>query len=92
MKKFSVGRIAVAAALAAGLGLGSLAGVNAALPKPPAKSDAEKASEAEKAAAAKAKEAAENAKAQDKAVASYKKNKGIAEPKASPATTSGKKN
>jgi len=27
----------------------------------------------------------------DKAVANYKKNKGIVEPKASPATTSGKK-
>jgi hypothetical protein len=84
-------KIAIAAALAAGLGFGSLAGVNAALPKPPAKTDAEKASEAEKAAAAKAKEGADNAKAQDKAVANYKKNKGIAEPKASPATTSGKK-
>ena len=86
MKKF-----AIAAALAAGLGLGSLAGVNAALPKPPAKSDADKAVEAEKAAAAKAKEGAENAKAQDKAVANYKKNKGIADPKVSAATTSGKK-
>jgi len=84
-------RIAIAAALAAGLGFGSLAGVNAALPAPPAKSDAEKAAEAEKAAAAKAKEGEENARAQDRAVANYKKNKGIAEPKASPATTSGKK-
>jgi len=84
-------KIAIAAALAAGLGLGSLAGVNAALPKPPAKTDAEKAAEAEKAAAAKAKEGEENARAQDRAVANYKKNKGIAEPKASPATTSGKK-
>lgn len=91
MKKLAVGRFAVAAALAAGLGLGSLAGVNAALPKPPAKSDAEKAAEAEKAAAAKAKESELNSKAMDKAVANYKKNKGIAEPKASPATTSGKK-
>jgi hypothetical protein len=81
----------VAFTLAAGLAIGSLAGVNAALPKPPAKSDADKAIEAEKAAAAKAKEGAENAKAQDKAVANYKKNKGIVEPKASPATTSGKK-
>jgi len=44
-----------------------------------------------KAAAAKAKEGAETAKAQDKAVANYKKNKGIADPKASAATTSGKK-
>jgi len=84
-------KIAIAAALVAGLGLGSLAGVNAALPKPPAKTDAEKSAEAEKAAAAKAKEGEENARAQDRAVANYKKNKGIAEPKASPATTSGKK-
>ena len=84
MKKF-----VIAAAVAAGLGIGSLAGVNAALPKPPAKSDAEKTAEAEKAAAAKAKEGEQNAKAQDRAVANYKKNKGIVEPKA--ATTSGKK-
>ena len=68
----------IAAVLAAGLAIGSIAGVNAALPKPPAKSDAEKAAEAEKAAAAKAKEAELNAKAQDKAVANYKKNKGAA--------------
>lgn len=82
---------AIALALAAGLGIGSLAGVHAALPKPPAKSDAEKAAEAEKAAAAKAKEGELNNKAMDKAVANYKKNKGIAEPKVSAATTSGKK-
>jgi hypothetical protein len=85
MKKF------VALTLAAGLALGSLAGVQAKLPAAPPKSDADKAVEAEKAAAAKAKEGAENAKAQDKAVANYKKNKGIVEPKASAATTSGKK-
>jgi hypothetical protein len=89
-------KLAIAAALAAGLGIGSLAGVNAALPKPPAKTDAEKAAEAEKAAAAKAKDGELNAKAQDKAVANYKKNKGIADPKAAPAkasaaSTSGKK-
>jgi len=85
--------LAIAVALAAGLGIGSLAGVNAALPKPPAKTDAEKTAEAEKAAAAKAKEGADNAKAQDKAVANYKKNKGIVEPKApaAAASTSGKK-
>ena len=83
-------KIAIALTLAAGLGLGSLAGVQAALPKPPAKTDAEKAAEAEKAAAAKAKEADLNNKAMDKAVANYKKGKGIAEAK-SPATTSGKK-
>jgi hypothetical protein len=84
-------KLAIAAALAAGLGIGSLGGVNAALPKPPAKSDAEKAAEAEKAAVAKAKEGEQNAKAQERAVANYKKNKGIVDPKASPATTSGKK-
>ena len=81
----------IAATLAAGLAIGSLASVQAKLPPAPAKSDAEKAAEAEKAAAAKAKEAELNAKAQDKAVANYKKNKGIVDPKASPATTSGKK-
>jgi hypothetical protein len=88
-------RFVIAAAMAAGLGLGSLAGVNAALPKPPAKSDAEKSAEADKAAAAKAKEGADNAKAQDKAVANYKKNKGMVDSKmpakATAATTSGKK-
>ncbi len=84
-------KLAIAVTLAAGLGIGSLAGVQAALPKPPAKSDAEKAAETEKAAAAKAKEAELNNKAMDRAVANYKKNKGIADPKASPATTSGKK-
>jgi hypothetical protein len=85
----------IAAVLAAGLAIGSIAGVNAALPKPPAKTDAEKSAEAEKAAAAKAKEGELNAKAQDKAVANYKKNKGIVEPKGqaktSAASTSGKK-
>jgi len=88
-------KLSIAIALVAGLGIGSLAGVNAALPKPPAKTDAEKAAEAEKAAAAKAKEGELNAKAQDKAVANYKKNKGIVDPKApaktSAASTSGKK-
>ena len=84
-------KLAIAITLAAGLGVGSLAAVNAALPKPPAKSDAEKAAEAEKAAAAKAKETELNNKAMDKAVANYKKNKGIADTKATPASTSGKK-
>ena len=84
-------KYAIAVTLAAGLGIGSLAAVNAALPKPPAKSDAEKAAEAEKAAAAKAKEAEQNNKAMDKAVANYRKNKGIADTKATPASTSGKK-
>jgi hypothetical protein len=87
-------KLAIAIMLAAGLGLGSLAGVNAALPKPPAKTDAEKAAEAEKAAAVKAKEAELNNKAQDKAVANYKKGKGIVDPKVpakTAASTSGKK-
>lgn len=86
MRKF-----AIAVTLAAGLGIGSFAGVQAKLPAAPPKSDAEKAAEAEKAAAAKAKEGELNAKYQDKAVANYKKNKGIVEPKKSAATTSGKK-
>jgi len=84
-------KYAIAVTLAAGLGIGSLAAVNAALPKPPAKSDAEKAAEAEKAAAAKAKETELNNKAIDKAVANYKKNKGMVDAKATPASTSGKK-
>jgi hypothetical protein len=81
----------IAATLAAGLAIGSLASVQAKLPPASAKTDAEKAAEAEKAAAAKAKEAEQNGNAMDKAVANYKKNKGIVDPKASPATTSGKK-
>ena len=68
---------AVLAALAAGLMIGIFAASHAALPKPPAKSDAEKAAEADKAAAAKAKDAADLGKAQDRAVANYKKNKGV---------------
>ena len=68
----------IAAALACGLAIGSLAGVQAKLPAPPPMSDADKAAKAEKDAAAKAKEAELNVKAQDKAVANYKKNKGIA--------------
>ena len=39
----------------------------------------------------KAKEAEELTRYQDKAVANYKKNKGIEEPKPTPASTSGKK-
>ena len=85
----------VALTLAAGLAIGSLAGVQAKLPPVPPKSDADKAVEAEKAAAAKAKEGEQNSKAMDKAVANYKKNKGMVEPKtpakAAAATTSGKK-
>jgi len=78
-------------ALTAGLVLGSFAGVHAKLPAPPAKSDAEKAAEADKAAAAKAKEAKELGDAQDRAVANYKKNKGMEDAKPAAATTSGKK-
>jgi hypothetical protein len=85
----------IIAALAAGLAIGSFAGVHAKLPAVPPKSDAEKAAEADKAAAAKAKDAQELGQAQDRAVSNYKKNKGIEEPKtaAKPAaaTTSGKK-
>ena len=64
--------------LSAGVLAGALFAANAKLPPAPAKTDAEKAAEAEKAAAAKAKDATELGKAQDKAVANYKKsNKGI---------------
>jgi len=87
----TMNKLAIAVTLAAGLGFGSLAGVQAKLPPAPAMSDADKAAKAAKDAATKAKEGELNSKAQDKAVANYKKNKGIAEPKASPATTSGKK-
>ena len=64
----------ILAALVGGLMIGAIAAAHAKLPAPPAKSDAEKAAEADKAAAAKAKGAADLAKAQDKAVANYKKN------------------
>jgi uncharacterized protein HemX len=87
-------KLAIAITLAAGLGIGSFAGVQAKLPPAPPKSDAVKAAEAEKAAAEKAKEAAELTKAQEKAVANYKKGKGVVEPKApkpTAASTSGKK-
>lgn len=62
--------------LAAGLLAGILASANAKLPPAPAKSDEQKAAEAEKAAASKAKDAADLGKAQDRAVANYKKSKG----------------
>lgn len=60
--------------LVSGLLIGAFTASHAKLPPPPAKSDAEKAVEAEKAAATKAKDAADLTKAQDKAVANYKKN------------------
>jgi hypothetical protein len=80
-------------ALAGGLMIGAIAASHAKLPPPPAKSDVEKAAEADKAAAAKAKEAELNGKAQDRAVANYKKNKGIAmdAPKPAPAAKAKKK-
>jgi len=84
-------KLGIVAALAGGLVIGSLAGLHAKLPPPPAKSDAEKAAEAEKAAAAKAKEAEQVGKAHDKAVANYKKNKGIAMDAKPPAAAPKKK-
>ena len=66
----------ILAVLVSGLMIGALA-AHAKLPAPPAKSDAEKAAEAEKAAATKAKDAADLAKAQDRVVAHYKKSKGV---------------
>lgn len=69
-------RFAIAIAVGAALTLGSLA-AHAKLPAPPAKSDAEKAAEAEKTKLAAAKEAELLGKYQDSAVANYKKNKGI---------------
>ena len=71
-------KLGIVATLAAGLVIGSLAGVHDKLPPPPPMTDAEKAAKAEKDAAAKAKQAAELDKARDKAVANYKKGKGIA--------------
>lgn len=64
----------ILAALAAGLMIGAIAASHAKLPAPPAKSDAEKAAEAEKAKAGKAKEAELLNKYMDKAVANYKRN------------------
>ena len=63
--------------VAAGVMIGAIGASYAKLPAAPAKTDAEKAAEADKAAAAKAKETAELGKAQDKAVANYKKHKGV---------------
>jgi hypothetical protein len=68
----------ILAALVGGLMIGAFAASHAKLPPPPAKTDAEKAAEADKAAATKAKDAADLAKAQDRAVANYKKTKGVA--------------
>ncbi len=81
----------IAAALGAGLMIGAFSASYAKLPPAPAKSDAEKAVEAEKAATAKAKEADSLGKAQDRAAANYRKGKGIAEAKPAAAANSGKK-
>jgi len=72
-------RTAVVTAFAVSLALGAFA-AHATLPAPPAKSDAEKAAEAQKAAAAKAHDAAALQAAEDKAVANYRRNKGMAAP------------
>jgi hypothetical protein len=84
-------KLAIAVTLAAGLGIGSFAGVHAKLPPAAPKSDAAKAAEADKAKADAAKDAADLDKARDRAVANFKKNKGIVEPKAPPAAAKGKK-
>lgn len=63
--------------LAAGLAAGMIAASHAKLPAAPAKTDEQKAAEAQKAAAAKAKDADLLSKAQDRVVANYKKNKGV---------------
>ena len=60
--------------IAAGVLLGATAGLQAKLPAPAPKTDAEKKTEADKAAATKTKEAADLNKAIDKAVANYKRN------------------
>jgi hypothetical protein len=72
-------------ALLGGALIGVFAASYAKLPAAPAKSDAEKAAEADKAAAGKAKDAADLGKAQDKAVANYKKNKGVSMAPSKPA-------
>jgi hypothetical protein len=72
-------------ALLGGALIGVFAASYAKLPAAPAKSDAEKAAEADKAAAGKAKDAADLGKAQDKAVAHYKKNKGVSMAPSKPA-------
>jgi len=91
MRRTTMRKRAIVAVLTAGLAIGTVAPVYAKLPPAPAKTDAEKAADAAKAAAAKAKAAEEQTKAEDRAVANYRKNKGIADPKAAPAAKSGKK-
>jgi beta-glucosidase/6-phospho-beta-glucosidase/beta-galactosidase len=81
---------ALMAAIAAGLMIGTIAASHAKLPAPPAKSDAEKAAEAEKAAAAKAKDAELLGKAQERAVANYKQKGSPASMSATKAPADGK--
>ncbi|HEX2197200.1 MAG TPA: hypothetical protein VHG88_01065 [Burkholderiales bacterium] len=64
----------VVATLVGGLLIGAFAASHAKLPPAPAKSEEQKAAEAQKAAATKAKEAELLNRAQEKAVANYKKN------------------
>ncbi len=71
-------KLAIVAVLSIGLGIGSLASVQAKLPPAPAMSDADKAAKAAADAAGKAAAAEQLNRAMDKAVANYKKNKGIA--------------
>ncbi|MDH4192005.1 MAG: hypothetical protein OEW21_17600 [Betaproteobacteria bacterium] len=73
-------RLVIVAACGALLALGSI-GAQAKLPAGPAKSDAEKAAEAEKKKTADAKEAALLGKAQDRAVAASKRGPGAKAPK-----------
>ena len=75
----------IIAAMLGGLLIGVGAASYAKLPPPPAKTDAQKAEEADKAKAAAAKEAADLDKARDRAVANYKKNHGGAAASAAPA-------
>ena len=63
-------------ALLGGLLIGAVAAGHAKLPAAPAKSEAEKKTDADKAAASKAKEAELLGKAQDRAAANYKKKSG----------------
>jgi len=65
----------ILAVVAAGLLAGAFAASHAKLPPAPAKSEEQKAAEAQKAAAAKAKDAELLNRATEKAVANYKKNK-----------------
>jgi hypothetical protein len=65
----------ILAVVTAGLLAGAFAASHAKLPPAPAKSEEQKAAEAQKAAAAKAKDAELLNRAHEKAVANYKKNK-----------------